>query len=391
VRDIFGECFSSEFLDPDHPPKEIAENVEALNEYFSYFVSYPYQWDDKYETAQNIKRKTVLISDTDSTFLNMDPAVKWYEETFGVKLDKVGKINVCNIMVYNVTKFIEKVFYQLTTNLNVKENMRSKINMKSEFNFSRIILTKNKKQYAGQIVLQEGKLLGKPKFAVVGLSIKKVGTPKIARKRFNDILEKDMLLADVIDPLVPFMKFMEFERDINNSLRAGESSFLKPARFTAERAYKKPFTQQTVRGVRLWNAIFPNRKIPNFTSVNMLKLRKYSLPKFEVDKDGEPVENVNKEADILEFMEEIAKLNLAENILEGIAEFIQTPEIGNYGIDVIAIPKDIDQFPEELVPLADISSIINDNMKNGNILLESIGFKVIKSLKYDTVSNIIEI
>jgi phage head maturation protease len=58
---------------------------------------------------------------------------------------------------------------------------------------------------------------------------------------------------------------------------------------------------------------------------------------------------------------------------------------------VICVPKDTDNIPDEIIPLIDTNNIINDNMKNGNILLESIGFKVIKSLKFEAVSNIIEV
>jgi hypothetical protein len=388
VQGLMGECFDMEFMNPDKPPENVKENMENLNAYFEYFVSYPYQWDNKYDVVTGLKRKTVLISDTDSTFLNLDPAVQWFKKQFDVELDKIGRIAVCNIMVFAITKFVEKVFYQLTTNLNIKEEMRSKINMKSEFNFSRIILTKNKKQYAGQIVLQEGHLLKKPKFAVVGLSIKKVGTPKIARKKFHDILEQDMLLAETIDPLVPFKKFLAFEKEINESLTSGETKFLKPARFSSEKAYKEPFTQQQVRGVRLWNALYPDKTIPNFSSVKLIKLKDLSVEELENVASEEIVEGVKtfiKES--REFlMARAEKIKDADDRDKAINKAESFDDFG-----VICIPKEMEVFPEELVPLVDVNTIINDNMKNGNILLESIGFKVMKSLKFEVVSNILEL
>jgi DNA polymerase elongation subunit (family B) len=388
VQELMGAVYSEDFMNPDEPPEAIKEEMENLNAYFEYFVSYPYQWDNKHEVVPNLKRKTVLISDTDSTFLNLDPAVQWYKKQFEVELDRIGRIAVCNIMVFAITKFVEKVFYQLTTNLNIKEEMRSKINMKSEFNFSRIILTKNKKQYAGQIVLQEGNLLKKPKFAVVGLSIKKVGTPKIARQKFHDILEKDMLLAEKIDPLVPFKKFLEFEKEINDSLQNGETNFLKPARFSSEKAYKEPFSQMQVRGVRLWNALYPDKPIPNFSSVKLIKLK--DIPRDQLadvagDEIAEGVERFITDSRAF-LMDRAEKIRDADDRDKAIKKAENFEDFG-----VICIPKELDNFPAELVPLVDVNTIINDNMKNGNILLESIGFKVMKSLKFEVVSNILEL
>lgn len=382
VRDVFKSCYHLDFIDPDHPPEAVKDEVDALAQYLEYFVTYPYQWDNKSDVIATMRRRTVLISDTDSTFLNIDPAVRWFQEEFGVELDTVGKIVVCNIVVFNVTKFVDKVFYRLTTNMNVAEKHRAKVSMKSEFNFSRIILTKNKKQYAGNIVLQEGKLLKKPKIAVVGLSIKKIGTPKIARGVFNKILVEDMLTIKTIDPLVPFRKFLEFEKSINTSLRAGESKFLKPSKFTAEKAYKSPMTIQTVRGVRLWNLLYPDQFIPMFSSVNLLKLKKLDLSDLKILVSDEVYAGIEE---FLKIEWQTTKPNK-----EGMMETI-TENMTKYGIDIISIPKDVTEFPRDLVPLIDVNNIINDNMKNGNILLESIGFKIIKSLKYETASNIIEI
>ena len=385
IKELFEQCFDRSFMNSDKPTEANKEAIETLNEYFEYFLSYPYQWDDKERHIADMRRKCVIISDTDSTFLNIDPVVEWYERELngGERLDKIGRIAVCNVMVYAITKFVEKIFWQLTKNMNIPEDRRKLINMKSEFNYSRIILTKNKKQYAGIIVLQEGNLLEKPKFDIKGLDIKKVKTPKIARKYFGEVLEKDMLLCDQIDPMSVFMKFIKFERQIYDSLTTGQTSFLKPSKFGSEDGYKKPGQIQAYRGVRLWNAMFPRKTIPDFSNVNLLKLRKITPEDY---KDHFPQEW--HEAVEAYFDYQLPKIKGQDS--EDGEKKVKTC-LGDYGIDVIAIPKGEEAVPEVFRDLIDTTNIIDANMKNGNILLESIGFKVVKSLKQDTITNIVEV
>ena len=244
-------------------------------------------------------------------------------------------------------------------------------------------MTKNKKQYAGIIVLQEGNLLEKPKFDIKGLDIKKVKTPKIARKYFGDVLEKDMLLCPEIDPMKVFMRFMDFERQIHDSLMNGETNFAKPGKFSNAAGYKNPGTIQAYRGVKLWNVMYPKKTIPDFSNVNLLKLRKITRENYKEIFSEEWHEKIEEYFDMpIEISDKEAKKK---------AEAAGKTTFGDYGIDVVAVPKGEESIPEIFRELIDVTSITDANMKNGNILLESIGFKVIKSLSQNTITNIVEI
>jgi hypothetical protein len=367
ITEIFGGCYDEEYQDPMGPPDSVKDNVEQLHAYADYFLFYPYQWERKDKRLQSMKRKCVLISDTDSSFLNLNPVVEWFEETFneGERMDRKPRVAVCNVMTYLITKFVEKVFYQLTTNMQLREDRRPMINMKSEFNYARIMLTKNKKQYAGVISAQEGVYFEKPKYDLKGLSIKKVQTPKIARKRFTSILNDMILAPKKIDGIGVFHEYLAFEREISESLSEGESKFLKPAKFTSEDSYKEPFTQQVVRGVRLWNALYPRQSIQEFNNVNLVKLKKVSY-------------------------DDYTKV-FPESMHERIGKYFEEEGLQKYGIGILAVPKDVDALPEEMRPFINRPAIVNDIMKNGNVILESLGFKVIKSLDQAVVSNLIEV
>jgi hypothetical protein len=386
ISDIFKNCYDPEFVNPGEPTEKNKESLEILNEYFTYFLAYPYQWINKFERVFSMSRKCVIISDTDSTFLNLNPIVEWFEKKFNdnEKLENKERLAICNITTYTLTKYVEKVFWILTGNMNVPEERRPLINMKNEFHYSRIMLTKNKKHYAGLMVAQEGNVFDKPEFDIKGLDIKTVKTPKIARKYFGDLLANDILLTKEIKPMQVFKRFVEFERAIHKSLVIdGKTSFLKPSKFASAKRYKKPGTMQVYRGVVLWNMLFPKQFIPNFSNVNLLRLRRVDRENYKELFPSEHHDTIEKYFD--------SEIEINDPESKALAEKASKTTFGDYGISVIAIPKNVENVPEMLRSLIDVTFVIDANMKNGNILLESIGFKVIKSLKQGSYSNIIEV
>ena len=226
--------------------------------------------------------------------------------------------------------------------------------------------------------MKEGNLLNEPKFDIKGLDIKKVKTPKFARKYIGGVLEKYMLQTQEIDPLSVFDRFINFERMVKTSLSSGETRFLRPSKYGSMDGYKFPGQQMAFRGVILWNALYPKRSIPDFSNVNLLKLRTIDIDKLEQYFDEQTIERLN------------GYLDFALPKIEGKDEEKQKLSLKEYGIDILALPKSETKVPKEFIPLINTTSIIDDNMKNAIILLESIGFKVTKSLKQSTYTNIVD-
>jgi DNA polymerase elongation subunit (family B) len=359
--------FHEDFLDPNSPPEDVKDTVNELWEWLNDYVVYDYQYSNKLTRITDMLRKCIIISDTDSTFLNMEPTISWFSDTFDVKISEVEKLSIINIFVYVITKLVRQVFDNLTTNMNFAKELQPLIEMKSEFNYSRIILTKNKKQYAGKILLQEGVLFTKPKYDIKGLSIKKIGTPKVARDAYERILVEDMLDSETINPSVVFKKIVDIERRIEKSITSGSTEFTKPARYNGESKYKNPISMQVVKGVRLWNFLFGSEfTIPEAMSVNLAKLKPLTL--------------------------EQAKEAIDEKYHSGLENYFNSDEqLEGTSITVIAIPKSYDTIPEAIIPLLDVETVVNDIIKPSNVLLESIGFTILKSNSFEVASNIINI
>lgn len=369
-KDIIREnLVTDNFPDVNHVPENIKEPLEIITAYVNHYVFYAHQYPNKTEKVNNLYRKIVILSDTDSTFLYAGAFLEFLCDICNIDRSKLNineRASLVSIFTYFATVYIEKAFEILTRNCNVLEEDRKIITMKSEFHYSRIILTKNKKSYAGLILSQEGKVLNEPKFDIKGIQIKKTSTPRPAREFFGKILETDMLSATHIQSKAIYTEFFKFEQTIRKSIMDSlEVKFLKPGVIKSIRAYKIPERIQSVRALRMWNAIYPQQPIPESSSIRILEFK--SMP-----------------------MEDIAEV-LPEWIIERVRSvFEEFPEMEQYGFESLGIPFGSTTFPEEFVPMIDIDLTINNIIKKGNILLHCVGYELVTSgPKYEAASNIL--
>jgi hypothetical protein len=367
VKDNF---IRNDFPDVNAPPEEIKDELEYFNELFEYFVYYPYPYPNKSEKVSKLIRKTVIISDTDSTFLNLNPYFEYVLDIGGIEKEDVTKeqqASIISVMTFVITKFIARVFWQLTKNLNILEEDRSKINMKSEFHYLRMMLTRNKKSYAGLVLSKEGNIYDEPDVDIKGIQIKKTTTPRPARKFFTDILEDDILKAKTLNGIGVYRRFIEFENQIRKDVENSNTAFLTPAVIKNFSNYANLYSMQSYRGLLVWNALFPDNQINENSSMHILTLKKVSSE------------------ELYEYLPEDACKKI-EALFEQHGE-----DLSKHGLGLISIPFGVKKIPDMFIPLIDTDFIINRTMSSGNIILDSLGFTIVKSKKYETPTNIIAI
>ena len=400
VMELIGSLVCSDFLNPEKPPEEIKDGLIDFNTLVDYYIAYPYQIQNKEEKVESLVRKTILLTDTDSTFIYLDTILNQIKSS--LSLDVTQNENVClvNVLTYVITNFISKVFYILTSNMGVVESDKHLVSMKNEFMFSRVMLTRNKKSYASKVLMKEGEMYKKPKFDIKGIKIKTITTPKPARILFNKILEEEILNTPTINPLSTFKRFIDFEELIHTSIGDLETKFLKPTTYGVLERYKAPFQQQVVRGVLLWNALNPSEYIENMSQVYLIKFKTNTyedLPKL-IDKDildiieekYFSILSVATKADASDGEDIPINVNEDEDDDQPAKPVKVLKTLKDYGLSCIAIPKTKVHFPDIFSKLIDEPVIVNDVISTGNILLECIGYSVFKSNTYNTFSNIIE-
>lgn len=128
--------FDTKFLDPMKCTSDNKEVMDQLMDVIDNFVSYYYCYTDRYEIVHKMKRKTVLVVDTDSVFMrlkdvyeniyaNMDKSVLSGD-------DKLDTIVLCNVVTNIANRYIRSTLDVLSKNMNIPEEFKNRINMKSE-------------------------------------------------------------------------------------------------------------------------------------------------------------------------------------------------------------------------------------------------------------------
>jgi len=259
--------------------------------------------------------------------------------------------SIPNSAILFLAKFIQKELNRLTANCNVTEVKQPIINMKSEFLYSRLMLTRNKKQYAGQLELQEGNI--KRKIDMKGMSIKKANVNNRTRKVFTDLIEKKILNAKEINIAEILGIFKAFEDEIRTSLQNGEITFLTPGKCNDFDSYKNVYQVASARGSIIWNKLNPDNTIQTPAKVNLLKL------------------SINDISD-LEPIYETEMFNTIQT------EIFGDEKLAHYGMTAICMPKSVTKIPDWLIPFINYEDIIDDNIRVGNLLLESLGIKLMQ-------------
>lgn len=309
--------------------------------------------------------------------LNLDPWVRFmYNDVITVN-DKLLKRDpeklryVCvNIMCYMLTNMVSEVLWKYCKYAHIPKEYRSKINMKNEYLFTRLILSSVKKRYLSSIALREGKEIKPEKIQVTGHDFVKSNTREDTKKYFTKIVAEKMLSTKEINISDILRDLESFENIIRESLMKGEKNFLIPISVKELAAYKDPFREQGIRSIIAWNYLYPANTINLPEKVDMVKV------KLETEKELERLKYIDQK------YYEIIKKNIFGN---------KNSKVAEKGVQVIAIPRIVPRIPEWLMEFIDYETIINDNLSRFYSVLESLGVETIKASKKEYFTNILKV
>jgi len=367
----------NEFKDPNKIPDSIKDNLEDLWDFYKEFVFYNYFPFNRIQRLKNDKRKTVVVVDTDSNMLNLNPwMVFMYKYIISVndtlmERDPDQLRFICiNMMCYFITNMVTEVLWKYTKRANIPKEYRGKINMKNEYLFTRLILSPKKKRYISSVRLREGKEIFPEKVDVKGMDFVKSSTREETKEYFMNLVKERLLKVKDINISDILRDLEKFEQVIRDSLRRGEKNFLIPKSVKELGAYKDPFKEQGVRGILAWNYLYPENTIELPEKVDIVKVL------LSTEKEVEKLRDVNKK------YYDIIMKNIFGNKEKKIAE---------KGVQVIAIPRNIESIPEWMLPFIDYDTIVNDNISRFYSVLESLGVQTLRTTKKEYFTNILKI
>ena len=355
------------------------EHYKQFRELVCSLVFYNHILPDRYSRATTNVRDTIKVVDTDSNFIYADNQIEYLAKLIGKSNDEEIKFNILNLII-DLCQEVEKMVYEtLTTNFNIPKDFRPIINMKNEFVYKTLLITKNKKSYAGWLKSKLGKMIAGDSvdthLDMKGISIKKTTVTKTVRDSLQNLLVENILKKENISLPEIMNEYDRITEIAENELKSGNPEYCIPKQINMFDNYDDPYKQDVVRGVTVRNLFEPDLKIIPPEKVYLLKLKvktNFNDPDFQAWKEKYP-----------------DKFKLIYKTVFDVNEGDETFRMKKFGFDIVAIPYDTEKIPEYLLPLIDIDEMINMQLRNANIILEALG--IYCNSKDDTASNIIEI
>ena len=418
----------SPFMNPNEAPNEIKDMLVNLTLLIKEYVYYKYPYIDKLDRIEYMQRDIVAISDTDSTIISFDG---WYRYILDkvysidmpikhqkrnmydiVKADEFGdrplrlmyekveprldydfytdevielqklidpcvivpqdglRFSIINLLAYVCSDLVVDYLTEYTKHTgSYADGVKCRMVMKNEFFFASCLLTNNRRNYADVQILQEGNIIPdkqKTRLAIMGLPINKSTLSDGIKSKLQKILYEDILTASKIDQIHIMKKLILLENEMYKTIMDGSTEYYKPDNIAAISSYSKgPLSINGIVASMVYNELRdPDMPAINLEERNKIFKVKIKLTKANVDliKDTYP-----------EVYERMLKI-LDHPTLKAKLETIAFP----YGSEV----------PKWILPFVDVSSIINDNLKN--FPLPSVGLKRLDndSVNYSNIINL---
>ena len=205
---------------------------------------------------KNMRRRTVVLSDTDSTCFTLDEWVKWYRGEFFID-DK--SIALAGCISYIASQTIVNSLAILSKNMNIEQDLLNTLAMKNEFLWTVHVPAEVSKHYFAQTVMCEGNVYKEPDIEIKGVHLKNSAIPKNITEDAKDIIKyilstvaenKKIKLNDIIKRVITL------EQEIANSIIRGESKYLKKSKIKNKEAYSQDETKSPYQQHKFWVDVF---------------------------------------------------------------------------------------------------------------------------------------
>lgn len=206
---------------------------------------------------RNMRRRVVVLSDTDSTCFTTDEWVKWYKGGPFIIDDKT--IALGGLISFFASQAIVHLLRILSRNLNIDPELVDKLGMKNEYLWLAHSPAEVSKHYYAYTVLQEGTVLTKEEIETKGVHLKNSTVPKFVIEDGKKMME-EILKTVASNQTLEFRKYLKQVIDMENciidSINRGEPVFLKRSKINNETAYAQEASRSPYGRHMFWNEVF---------------------------------------------------------------------------------------------------------------------------------------
>lgn len=301
-------------------------------------------------------RKTVVLSDTDSTMFSVDEWVKWY---FGELNFTEAGFAVAGAIMFIATECISHSIAVFSANLNVKREKLFMAGMKPEYVFPVFIQTSVAKHYYTNKIVQEGNVFAEQEMEIKGVHLKNSALPKMivegAEKRMEAIIET-VMKGGKVSLTEELRNVANLELMIKDSLLKGETTFYQLDKIKEAEAYGGPVEQSKYMHHILWMEVFA----PKYGEIEKPVYSCIRVPTILHNKTAtlkwlNEIEDQELSKRMAKWLSDRGKNNLA-------TMYLSLPYVSAYGI------------PDEIKGIINTDRIILSTTISYRLILESLGY-----------------
>lgn len=208
--------------------------------------------------TRDIRRRSVVGSDTDSCLFTVRDWVKW--KNGRATFDKPCQ-DTWHTVVFLACQTVTHSLACLSAGMGVRGNDVTKLAMKNEYAFSVFGLTNIAKHYIASMIAQEGGVYSKAKKEIKGVQYKDSNSPPEIIDENNDYIVSvmDQIYKSGEFAMMPILKSMAHtEKEVTQSIMRGDTKYLKLAYVRPKADYKKPMSSNYFH-YELWNKAFAHK------------------------------------------------------------------------------------------------------------------------------------
>lgn len=304
---------------------------------------------------KNMRRRTVVLSDTDSTCFTLDDWVTWYKGEY--KIDDVS-IALAGCISYIASQVIVNLLAILSRNMNVDESLLNTLALKNEYLWSSFIPCEVSKHYYAQTVMQEGNVFKAPDTERKGVHLKNSAVPKSVILHANGLMDY-ILKALAENQKVKFnyvvSEIIKLEQDIIASVKKGEAVYLKKSKIKNKEAYAQDEMKSPYQRHQFWVDVFSP------------KYGVFQDPPYDVIKVPTLVKG---KAGLEGWLNSIQDLELKERLTIWLDKYNKKDLPTIYLNEIYVAGNGI---PEEIINVINIKQIVFDTTMQHRLILETLG------------------
>jgi len=199
-----------------------------------------------------MRRRAVVLSDTDSTCFTVDDWTRWYFNTEILEAS-TEMIRVASCISFFATESISHILAKVSANMNVKREHLHILNMKNEFLWTFHLPTEVSKHYAALTVMQEGSVFAKEEMEIKGVHLKNSAIHKSITTAFKDLIEdifKTLSRGELLKMREIVDRIAAIETKIEEGVLAGDPIYFTKSTIKEKTAYaldetKSPYARHT--------------------------------------------------------------------------------------------------------------------------------------------------